>query len=132
MHYKGKPQRLIKALMDARLIDYTDGRYVIHDWDELRKSRHFALQKGKDHWNWKGGITPERMKVRRSRAYSDWRRAVFSRDGYVCQQCGQHGGKLNAHHIERFADNTSRRLDVNNGITLCEKCHKEVHRKGKV
>ena len=67
--------------------------------------------------------------IRNSGDYSEWRTAVFERDDYTCQICGQHGGKLNAHHIERFADNPDKRLDIDNGITLCEKCHKKVHSK---
>jgi hypothetical protein len=33
------------------------------------------------------------------------------------------GGSLNAHHIENYSSNPDKRTDVNNGITLCEKCH---------
>ena len=66
--------------------------------------------------------------VRRSGAYSNWRKAVFERDGYMCQSCGQLGGRLNAHHIKRFADYPELRLVVDNGITLCESCHRKVHR----
>ena len=36
---------------------------------------------------------------------------------------------LNAHHIKNWADNPDDRFDLNNGITLCEKCHSEFHRK---
>lgn len=56
-----------------------------------------------------------------------WRVAVFERDGYTCQCCGdKRGGNLNAHHIENFSSNQEGRLDVNNGITLCEPCHNPV------
>lgn len=60
--------------------------------------------------------------------YHEWRRNVFERDAFTCQICGQVGGKLNAHHIAPYAENVGLRYDVDNGITLCEKCHKEVHR----
>ena len=72
---------------------------------------------------WKGGITSEVTKQRNSTKYAKWRNSVFQRDDYICQCCGQRGGKLNAHHIENFADNEDLRFDVDNGITLCEKCH---------
>ena len=65
--------------------------------------------------------------IRRSKEYAAWRTAVFERDRYTCQCCGKRGVKLNAHHIKPFAYYHDLRLDVTNGITLCERCHKEVH-----
>lgn len=67
--------------------------------------------------------------IRRSGAYANWRKTVFERDHYTCKVCGQVGGKLNAHHIKRFADYPELRLAVTNGITLCEDCHRKVHRR---
>lgn len=34
MRFKGKPQRLVDALVAARLLDVTADGYAIHDWDE--------------------------------------------------------------------------------------------------
>lgn len=34
MRYKGKPQKLVGALVEAKLLDKTDSGYFIHDWDE--------------------------------------------------------------------------------------------------
>lgn len=60
--------------------------------------------------------------------YSTWRNSVFKRDNYTCQICGRHSMpgesvRLNAHHIENYSSNKDLRYDINNGITLCEKCH---------
>ena len=85
---------------------------------------------GQYHWNWKGGKTPENQRDRSSKKYADWRKAVFLRDNFTCQMCGQVGGGLNAHHIKRWSTNVNERYQVSNGITLCEKCHKELHGKG--
>lgn len=79
------------------------------------------------HWNWKGGITPQNQKERNSLQYRQWREAVFVRDDYTCQNCGQRGGRLNAHHISAWANDKERRFDICNGITLCSKCHKAAH-----
>ncbi len=81
---------------------------------------------------WKGNKTPpwERTKrqQRNSPGYNEWRIRVYERDKYKCQNCGQVGGELNAHHIKSFKKYPKLRLDIDNGITLCIKCHKEVHR----
>lgn len=34
MRFKGKPQRLVDALVQSRLLDCVDDTYIIHDWDE--------------------------------------------------------------------------------------------------
>lgn len=71
--------------------------------------------------------TEERIRDRKYPEYQKWRRDVFSRDDYTCQCCGEVGRKLNAHHIESYSRNKDLRTDINNGITLCESCHKEYH-----
>ena len=66
---------------------------------------------------------------RHTTQYTEWRAAVFERDGFKCQECGAVGGKLNAHHINTFKDYPKLRYEVSNGITLCEKCHRELHKR---
>lgn len=84
--------------------------------------------KGENHWNWKGGITPQNQRARNSREYREWRMAVFARDNFTCLCCGKRGGRLNAHHIATWADNPDKRYDLDNGITLCAKCHRLMHK----
>lgn len=82
---------------------------------------------GDKHHNWKGGVAGVRASVMAKKAYKSWRAGVFERDGYLCQKCAQRGGKLRAHHIFNFADYPALRLDPDNGITLCDECHKRLH-----
>ncbi len=66
---------------------------------------------------------------RNSPEYKKWRNKVFERDKYTCQKCNKIGGTLNAHHIKEYSKYPEVRYEVKNGITLCEKCHKKIHRK---
>ena len=72
---------------------------------------------------WKGGVTKENDKIRKSTEYRDWRIAVFERDNYTCQNCGVIGGDLQADHIKPFAYFIELRFDISNGRTLCKPCH---------
>ena len=91
--------------------------------EETRKKLRESI-KGKNHWNWKGGITPRSLN---SIEHKQWRKAVFERDNYTCQMCGDDsGGNLQAHHIFEFAKYKVLRFEVYNGQTLCKKCHRSI------
>lgn len=64
---------------------------------------------------------------RRSSKYKIWKRNVLKRDNYICQKCGN-TNNLVVHHIKPFAADKETRFDTNNGITLCQTCHKEAHK----
>lgn len=40
--------------------------------------------------------------------------------------CNKKRKKLNVHHIMKWSTASSLRYDVDNGITLCAGCHKDV------
>ena len=83
-------------------------------------------QRGKKHWNWRGGISTENNRLRNSFEYKLWRRAVFQRDNYTCIWCGERGSRLNADHIKPVAFYPELRFAIDNGRTLCENCHKKT------
>lgn len=80
---------------------------------------------GINHWKWNSNLTKEdRTDRRMTRGYISWRKAVRERDNYTCQCCGDNkGGNLNAHHINSYNWSLGERLNINNGITLCNNCH---------
>lgn len=78
---------------------------------------------GENSPNWQGGITPINLKIRLSPEYKEWKISVFKRDKYICQCCKNKSKKIQAHHILSFSQYPELRLDINNGITLCEDCH---------
>ncbi len=82
---------------------------------------------GKNSPNWKGGVTPEVEKIRKSKDYINWRNKVYERDNFTCQECGQHGGDLHAHHVFSFSEYPALRLDLENGQTTCKDCHIHIH-----
>lgn len=112
--------------------------------------------KGAAHPKWRGIANIK--KLVRQWSDDNWHPLIYRRDEYCCVKCGDnHGGNLNAHHIvtlttiirhflkEKGLDpktmsseervrtayeicSDSRIRDLNNGMTLCEVCHKDVHR----
>lgn len=91
---------------------------------EKTKLKMSEAHKGEKAYQWKGGISKHYKTGYYSREYRQWRITIFERDHYQCQGCTQVGGYLTAHHIKSFAKYPKLRFDINNGITLCEDCHK--------
>lgn len=73
--------------------------------------------------SWRGGITPENLRVRGSDEYKKWRQSVFNRDNFTCQRCCKEG-HIQADHVLPFALFPDLRFEVLNGQTLCVSCHK--------
>jgi len=117
---------------------------------EQRKRISDSIPRGKDSPSWRGGISPIAYRLRRGAKFKEWRESVFSRDNYTCQKCGSHGKRLHPHHIVSFSEilhallheygsenlynvalNSKVLWDIDNGVTLCEKCHKATDSYGK-
>jgi 5-methylcytosine-specific restriction endonuclease McrA len=65
-----------------------------------------------------------RSKDRKDPGYNKFRKAVLDRDGHTCQMpnCNRRYG-LSAHHIVPYSKSAYLRVDPDNGITLCKRCH---------
>lgn len=83
---------------------------------------------GAKRWNWKGGITPARVRLRISLDMKIARESCFKRDNYTCRSCGERGGKLNAHHIWPFQKFPDWKYEPWNLLTLCKRCHDAFHK----
>jgi hypothetical protein len=55
------------------------------------------------------------------------RKLCFERDEWMCQKCNS-DKNLHCHHIQSYAQNKILANDIDNCITLCKDCHKEVHK----
>lgn len=99
-----------------------------------------AKTRGENHYNWKGGSSRLNVSIRQMNENRRWMDAVKERDGWVCVECGS-AENVESHHIiplaylvsangirnRQDARNCLALWDLNNGKTLCEKCHYEIH-----
>ena len=95
------------------------------------KSKFFLKIRGENHWNWKGGIS---LRDNKSIEYRQWRKQVFEKDNYTCQNCFKKkevSGKLHAHHLYYYSIFKELRYAVKNGMTLCTNCHAKLHAKNR-
>ncbi len=121
-----------KTEFNKGCIPWNKGKTGLHKHSAMTKKKMRESQKrGKDHWNWQGGITPRHESIRRSREYKLWRNAVYERDNWTCVWCGSKGTRLEADHIKRFSEFPALRFAIDNGRTLCKPCHKKTNTFGR-
>jgi hypothetical protein len=77
---------------------------------------------GKNHWNWKGGISRPSCTFR----VKKWICEVIRRDQSKCVKCDA-TKKLHAHHKKSWENYPELRYDISNGETLCDRCHHQLH-----
>jgi len=91
------------------------------------------------------GLTILSKKIRGSFNYRQWRSDVFFRDDFTCGRCNTRGGPLHAHHVKRFSEiiaeykiqtlkqalECAELWDLNNGTTLCVRCHQTPRKEGR-
>lgn len=92
-------------------------------FDELLNSDHAALRCRNCHKHKYHEVIEDRNRT----AYKRWREAIYERDGYACRVCGRSTAGLNAHHLYSYDDYPDKRFDLDNGITLCPRCHIRFH-----
>ena len=83
--------------------------------------------KGENNPRYNPNLTQEERELGRNiDGYVEWRNEVFKRDNWTCQCCGKNGD-INAHHLNGYNWDKEHRVDIDNGVTLCEDCHREFH-----
>lgn len=95
------------------------------------KSCHYKANRkirGKDHFNYKGNMRRGEQTTRHWADYVQFKKEVHIRDENKCCLCLSKG-KLDVHHIDGWMNNKEKRFDVDNGISFCKKCHKNVHKR---
>lgn len=95
----------------------------------MQKCHKCSIKYGSDVYNWKGGYSSEREKIRRTFEFKNFVKSVLKRDNYTCIACGRNSKetKMVVHHKDGYNWCEEKRMSVDNGVTLCECCHKKFH-----
>ena len=80
------------------------------------------FKSGKNHYNWKGGLTPQ-SRYERTVFIKNIKPVVLKRDKYTCIECKSYGGNLHVDHIKSWAEHPELRFEPSNCQTLCMACH---------
>ena len=125
---KGRKYGPLSEKRRQRISDGNKKRYT--KYPHLKESIANALRGNKSPL-WRGGISKQNILDRNSYKMRDWKRKVFERDDYRCLDCGTRSGEgegviLNADHIFPFALFPRLRTMIENGRTLCDKCHQKT------
>ncbi len=106
---------------------FTQSKRLYCCWCESLSKR--KLPTGKKHHNWKFNLTDKDRENRKRRYnfYVKWAKSVKIKYNNACQICFRKNKKIHAHHLNSYSSNKKERINLNNGIVLCEKHHILFH-----
>lgn len=107
-------------------IPWNKDKKMSAEYCETISKSHKGLRRGDKNPNWRGGISEisENYRALSTEKVIKWRNFIFKRDSYTCKDCHHIGRRLEAHHIKSWVKYPELRYDTNNGVTLCNSCHK--------
>ncbi|MGB3766798.1 MAG: FAD-dependent thymidylate synthase, partial [Phormidesmis sp.] len=92
---------------------------------QRRENSRKYTQRGSASVFWKGGVATDRTLV------GAWTRQsaplVHAKFDYICQRCGERGGKLHAHHLVPVFADSDLAYQLDNLISVCKRCHTKIH-----
>ena len=59
--------------------------------------------------------------------YKKWTGTIKTLFNNTCDCCGYKGDRMVAHHLNDYHSHKELATDIDNGVCLCEHCHKEFH-----
>jgi thymidylate synthase (FAD) len=98
-----------------------DLRHTPEHLDAIRRARAGSASNF-----WRGGVSSDRATT------AAWTTSqapkVHAHYDYTCQACEVRGGRLHAHHVAPVWLEPARARDLGNLISVCEECHRSIHR----
>ncbi len=99
-------------------------KIIFNNFRKQQKCKKCGIKKmsGKNNYGYNPNLTDkDRENRRRINGYKQWIKNVYKKDNWTCKKCktkkdnNNKYKKINAHHIEGYAENKELRMDINNG-----------------
>jgi 5-methylcytosine-specific restriction endonuclease McrA len=87
------------------------------------------IKRGKEHYNWQGGVTPKTRRRTRGMFWKKIADEVRRINKNTCFVCEKYGGnkKLSVHHLIPFS--ITKDNNLYNLIALCQSCHMKIEQR---
>ena len=97
---------------------------------EYQAKRKIYLEKRKEYYKDYNKSKRDNQDFYNSKSWNLTRKTINNRDRGLCRLCYSEGKIIYSdcvHHIEEVKDNEALRCSEDNLISLCNRCHREVH-----